>query len=139
MNAFLTEMKDDILLFDDLEGRMELLIDLGKKLVPFPDEYKRDEFKVQGCVSNVHIISTINPNGTLSFKGSSDALIVRGYVYILLQAVEGLNVQEFLEHAEEEITQFIEGAQLNVSMVNSRANAFGNIFKTLKKQVEALQ
>ena len=69
--------------FGDWTERYQYLIDLGRKLAPFPDEWRTDEHKVQGCQSQVWLVPELK-DGVLSFKGDSDAIIVRGLIAVVL-------------------------------------------------------
>ena len=63
--------------FDNWENRYEYLIDLGKKLPKIDEDLKINEFRVQGCTSNLWVIPEINKN-IINFKGASDSVIVQG-------------------------------------------------------------
>ncbi len=43
--------------FGDWTERYQYLIDLGRKLPPFPDALKTEEHKVQGCQSQVWLVA----------------------------------------------------------------------------------
>ena len=45
------ELIDEFAFFDDWMQRYEYLIDLGRRLPAFPEEYRRDEFKLKGVVT----------------------------------------------------------------------------------------
>lgn len=79
----LEALLDDFALFDDWEDRYRYIIELGNSLQPLTDGEHNDATKVQGCVSQVWLVS----DGTaahMRFRGDSDAHIVRGLVAILL-------------------------------------------------------
>ena len=71
-------------LFDDWMGRYEYLIDLGKQLEVFPEEWKNEDNKIHGCQSQVWIHSEMQ-DGRLHFYGTSDAAIVRGLIAVLFR------------------------------------------------------
>ena len=73
----------DFDLFDDWEDRYKYIIELGNTLEPLSAEEHCDDNKVPGCVSQVWLV-TEKQSDTLSFRGDSDAHIVRGLVAILL-------------------------------------------------------
>lgn len=92
---------DDFEFIDDWEDRYKYVIDLGKKLPALDESEKTDQFKIQGCVSQVWLIADIdqsNPDQPiLNFRGDSDAHIVRGLVAIMLTAFSGLPAKEISE------------------------------------------
>jgi len=78
------DMIDDFAFLSDWEERYMHVIDLGKALPP-PE--KTDANKVKGCVSQVWLISE-NAGGddpVLTFRGDSDAHIVKGLVAVTLK------------------------------------------------------
>ena len=89
------ELIEDFEFLDDWEERYRYIIDLGKKLLEFPDEEKNDSNKVSGCISQVWIISEYD-EPILRFKGDSDAFIVKGLVAILMELYDGKTPQEIL-------------------------------------------
>ena len=93
----ISDIKDDLEFFDDELDKYEFIIDLGKKLKPFKDSDQKDEYLVQGCTSQVWLVPTIKDN-ILYLSGTSDAIIVKGLVHIILEV--------FNERPLEEIQSF---------------------------------
>ncbi|WP_045370091.1 SufE family protein [Methyloceanibacter caenitepidi] len=93
------EILADFELLDDWEDRYRYVIELGKKLEPLPDELRNADTKVQGCVSQVWLSTTVHRNGVprLAFIGDSDAHIVRGLVAILFAIYSGKTADEILD------------------------------------------
>lgn len=89
----------DFELLEDWEDRYRYVIELGRKLEPLPDELRTSETKVQGCVSQVWLSTTVHPDGMprLTFVGDSDAHIVRGLVAILFAIYSGKTANEILD------------------------------------------
>lgn len=87
METTLDTIRSDFALLDDWEDRYRYVIELGRALPPLPDEYRSSENKVQGCASQVWLVSHGQPGGggapRLSFEGDSDAHIVKGLIAIL--------------------------------------------------------
>lgn len=89
-------IKDDLEFFDDELQKYDYIIDLGKKLQAFNEEDKKDEYLVQGCTSQVWLVPSIKDN-VLTIVGTSDAIIVKGLVYIILDIFNNRTVQEIQE------------------------------------------
>lgn len=89
----------DFELLEDWEDRYRYVIELGRKLEPLPDQLRTSETKVQGCVSQVWLSTTVHPDGMprLTFVGDSDAHIVRGLVAILFAIYSGKTANEILD------------------------------------------
>ena len=86
---------DDFAVIDDWDERYRYIIELGRKMQPFPEAERTDAVKVRGCASQVWLISK-RGNGRLSFIGDSDAHIVRGLIAILLALYNDKTPQEIL-------------------------------------------
>lgn len=84
------DLIDDFSYLDDWEDRYKYVIELGKGLAPLTDAEHSANTKVQGCVSQVWLVCESDDNGAhLSFRGDSDALIVKGLIAILLAMYSG--------------------------------------------------
>ena len=95
----LKEIIDNFEYLDDWEDRYKYIIELGKSLENFPQEYKNEKTKVSGCVSQVWIsreITTQRQIKKISFKGDSDAHIVKGLITIVLSIYSNKTPQEIL-------------------------------------------
>lgn len=88
--------KDDLDFFEDDLQKYEFIIDLGKKLSPFDKSDQIDKNLVYGCTSQVWLIAKLK-GGKYYFKGTSDALIVKGLVYIVTEIFSGLSKEELKE------------------------------------------
>lgn len=79
---------EDFEFIDEWEDRYRYVIELGNQLEPYPEENKKPETKVKGCVSQVWVTSELRPDketgeSILHFSGDSDAHIVRGLMAIV--------------------------------------------------------
>ena len=87
------QLLEDFEFLDDWEDRYRYVIELGRGIPPVTDEQRSAENKVQGCVSQVWLDTTVDPAGqagpVLTFVGDSDAHIVRGLIAILLTLYSG--------------------------------------------------
>lgn len=78
---------------DDWEDRYRHVIDLGKALPDMPEALKVSATKVDGCASQVWLHITVE-DGSLTFIGESDAIIVSGLIAVLITLYSGLKVAE---------------------------------------------
>jgi cysteine desulfuration protein SufE len=79
---------DDFSLFDDWEDRYRYLIELGRKLPPYPESARTPEHLVRGCQSQVWLHPRME-QGLLHFDAASDAIIVSGLIALLLRVYSG--------------------------------------------------
>jgi cysteine desulfuration protein SufE len=80
--AFL-EIAENLSFLDDWEDRYKYIIELGQQLPPLADSEKNSATKVNGCVSQVWLV-TERVGDLLRYRGESDAMIVRGLAAILI-------------------------------------------------------
>lgn len=83
-------------IFDDWMERYEYVIDLGKPLGDFPDEWKTEENRIHGCQSQVWLNMRMR-DGVLHIDGASDAAIVAGLVAIVLRVYSDQKPQAILD------------------------------------------
>ena len=78
-------LKENFELLDDWDDRYRYIIDLGRKLPPFPIELQTDANKVRGCMSQVWLVPgrAVHDPAVFAFAANSDAHIVKGLVAIL--------------------------------------------------------
>jgi cysteine desulfuration protein SufE len=99
MSAIEDTLEDLAAEFDvlgDWEERYRYVIDLGRELSPLTDPERSDANKVRGCASQVWMVTEPQADGTLTFRGDSDAHIVRGLIAVLLRLYSGRRPQEIL-------------------------------------------
>jgi cysteine desulfuration protein SufE len=118
----------------DPKQRYEQLILYGQKLSPFPEADKIPANKVQGCVSQVYVTARLDEQGKVQFAGDSDALISKGFVGLLVAALNGLSPEEVAQISPD----FIQETGLVASLTPSRANGFLNVFKTMQQKAKLL-
>ena len=92
----LAELSAEFEVLGDWEERYRYVIDLGKDLAPLTDAERSDANKVRGCASQVWLVTEPHPDGTITFRGDSDAHIVRGLIAIVLRLFSGRQPAEIL-------------------------------------------
>ncbi|MGO4440497.1 SufE family protein [Rhizobium sp. RAF56] len=95
--AALEQIIEDFAFLDEWEDRYRYVIELGKALPELPEEKRTLANKVQGCASQVWLVSHVSgaPDDPLmTFEGDSDAHIVRGLVAIVLAIYSGKHAAE---------------------------------------------
>jgi len=90
------ELVDEFEIFDDWMGRYEYVIDLGRQLPEFKEEWKTEQNKIQGCQSQVWLNMEMQGE-ILHIDGASDAAIVSGLVAIVLRVYSDQTPQNILD------------------------------------------
>ena len=94
--AALDDLEAEFELLGDWEERYRYVIDLGRELEPLRAEERSDANKVRGCASQVWLVTEPQGDGSLKFRGDSDAHIVRGLIAILLRLYSNRRPGEIL-------------------------------------------
>lgn len=90
------DIKEDLDFFEDELQKYEYIIDLGKKLKEFKEVDKIPANIVHGCTSQVWLTHEIK-DGKMYFYGTSDAIIVKGLVYMILEIFSDSTIEELKE------------------------------------------
>lgn len=126
------ELIEEFQFLDDWMERYRYIIDLGRKLEPFPEEWMNDIYKVKGCQSQVWLKpETID--GHLKFHAASDAAIVSGLIAILLRIYSNRTAKEILATPP----TFIEGIGLDEHLSPSRSNGLHSMVQTMFAHAKA--
>jgi len=121
------EIVEEFSLFDNWDDRYEYIIDLGKKLPPLKEEYKKDENKVKGCQSTVWLVAHYN-NGRIFYEADSDAVIVKGLISMLIRVLSGQSPDDIV-HAK---LDFINKIGMMNHLAQTRSNGLLSMVKQMK-------
>jgi cysteine desulfuration protein SufE len=123
---------EEFAFFGDWTERYQYLIDLGRKLPPFPPELQTDAHKVQGCQSQVWLVAEGDPN-RLSFRATSDSAIVSGLIALLLRVYSGRSAQEIIDTEPD----YIAAIGLAKHLPPTRSNGLAAMLATIKQYARA--
>lgn len=93
------EILEDFELLDEWEDRYRYVIELGKGLDPLQDSERTASNKVHGCASQVWLSTQVDRTeqpSRLTFRGDSDAHIVRGLIAIVFALFDKKTPSEIL-------------------------------------------
>ncbi len=113
---------------DSWEEKYAYLIEIGKALPPFPSDLMTDENRVHGCQSSVWMILEVK-NGLLNIQATSDALIVRGLIAIIISIFSGLTVEQI---KQVDIKGDFEKLGLENHLSSNRRNGFWSMVEKIK-------
>ncbi len=118
----INKIKDDFSFFDNWEDKYQYLIDLGKKLPELDESFKTEEFRVQGCTSNLWVVPQFK-DGKLIFLGSSDSVIVQGLFYLVQFVYNNETPQSIIKKP----LMFFEEIGLSSNLGPSRSNGLNSL------------
>ena len=122
------DIAEEFAFFGDWTERYQYLIDLGRKLPPYPDTLKTEERKVSGCQSQVWLDASGDAQ-RLDFRAASDSSIVSGLIALLLRVYSGRSAQEILDTEP----RFIEAIGLAKHLSPTRSNGLASMLATIKR------
>jgi cysteine desulfuration protein SufE len=132
------DIRETLLFLDDWEERYRFVIDLGRKLPPLPEAEKTEANKVRGCASQVWLVPerTSGADGPrLSWRGDSDAHIVKGLVAVVLALYGNRRPEEVLAT---DAKAFLDEVGLSQHLTAQRSNGLHSMVERIKSDARAL-
>lgn len=127
INEIQDELIEDFAFFSDWMEKYEHIIQLGKELPIIDEAYKKEEYLIKGCQSQVWLHAELI-NNKVCFTADSDAIITKGLVSLMVKVLSG--------HTPEEIASadlyFINKIGLQEHLSPTRANGFLSMVKQMK-------
>lgn len=128
------EIVSDFAIFDDWMDKYKYIIDLGRKLPEYPEEFKTDKYRIFGCQSMVWIHCQGNAQA-IQLQATSDSAIVGGLIAILLKVFNNRSPQEILDSNVDFITKI----GLSEHLSPYRANGLDAMIKQIWLYATALK
>lgn len=131
---------DDIIdgfdVIDDWEERIRYVIELGRSLEPLPTAAHSETNKVQGCASQVWLETNVaaGADPVLTFRGDSDAHLVKGLVAITIALYSGRTAREILTVDAGEVFDRI---KLREHLTPQRSNGLRSMVERIKREAAA--
>jgi len=122
------DIRADFEFLDEWDDRYKYIIDLGRTLAPYPEEYRDDLHKVRGCASQVWL-HIAREGDVFNLAGDSDAHIVKGLVALLIALYSGKTPQEIIAiDADTELAAF----DLKDHLTPQRSNGLASMVKRIR-------
>lgn len=128
------EIVEEFQFLPDWEEKYSEIIRLGKKLPEYPEEYRNDKYKVQGCQSQVWLHPEFK-DGKIHFDADSDAMIVKGLIALLMRVYNNRTPQEILDNPPDFLTEI--GIDNHLSP--TRKNGLGAMMKQIQMYAVAFK
>ena len=136
MTSTIDTIREDFAFLDSWEDKYRYVIELGEGLPPYPEDSRDAAHKVQGCVSQVWLLTERGrgEDPEIRFSGDSDAHIVRGLVAIVIALFSG-------RRASDIVALDAEGAMrslgLDEHLTPQRANGLRAMIRRMKQEAAA--
>jgi cysteine desulfurase/selenocysteine lyase len=121
----------------DWADRYQYIIDLGKKLLPFPENERTEANRVRGCQATVFLTARKHP-GTpeiMDFLADANADIVRGLLVILQRLFSGQKAHDILAF---DLDGFLDRIGLSQNLALTRRNGLTEMVRRLRMLAKAL-
>lgn len=120
-------------LLGDWEERYRYVIELGKELKPLTESEHSEANKVRGCASQVWLVTEPQGDGSVRFRGDSDAHIVRGLIALLLRLYSGRRPPEILAF---DAKAAFETLGLSGALSTQRSNGLASMVARIRRDAE---
>lgn len=110
------------------QEKIRQLLDMGRKLTPYPCDQKTPERLVSGCQSVLYLYSRLE-NSRVFFEASADALISAGLAALLIYAYSGEPPEIILKTPP----AFLSDIGVLESLTPSRSNGLAHIHQRMKQ------
>ncbi|WP_300579334.1 SufE family protein [Phenylobacterium sp.] len=131
----LDDLAEEFDLLGDWEERYRYVIELGGDLEPLSEAERSEANKVRGCASQVWLVTEPQGDGTVRFRGDSDAHIVRGLIAILLRLFSGRRPAEIISF---DIKAAFQRLGLAGALSTQRSNGLAAMAQRIGRDAEAL-
>jgi cysteine desulfuration protein SufE len=127
----ITEIQKNIVTeFEDIsewDDRYSHLIKLGRDLREFPEEFRTDKNKIEGCQSQVWLNASYN-EGKIQLDADSDSSIVKGLAALLLKAYSNQKPSDILSSPPD----FLHKIGIDSHLSPTRKNGLGAMLKQIQ-------
>jgi len=115
----------------DNTEKYKMLISMAKKAETFPEEFRLENFKVKGCLSQVWMVPKYT-EGKIKYLVDSDAQIVKGTVTLISDIYSESTPKEILDNERNLMEELDLG---NILSMNRRNGAY-NMLSMIKQQAQ---
>ncbi len=132
MRERVKEIVEEFEMMPEWLDRYNYIIELSDNLAEFDDSKKTPENLIAGCQSRVWIATEIQADGTMVIEADSDAIIVKGIIALLVEALSGLTPTEIAA----EDYEFLRRIGLFENLSPTRAGGLEAMIKRISEQAK---
>lgn len=125
------DILDTLSFIEDKDERFAYIIDMAKTLAPMDSAYHTDDYRIDGCVSNLWLVSSYK-DGKMEYLVDADAIITKGIGALLVRIYSGLTPQEVLDLDP----AFLSDVGITQHLTPNRRNGLSNLTKAIYAEAE---
>ena len=112
-----------------LEGteKLEYLIDLAKEVSALDNKYKKDEYKIFGCASNLWVVGQKDQDNNMNYQFDADAFITKGTAKLVIDILNNQSANEITALKKEDFKPL----GIMELLTAQRQNGLGNLIDRL--------
>lgn len=122
------EIVKDFEIFTDWEDRYTHIIQMGKDLPVFPEEFKTEKYLLHGCQSQVWINAKLEDEKII-INADSDSAIVKGLIALLIKVYSGQRPADILANPPE----FLSEIGIDHHLSPTRKNGLSSMIKEIQR------
>jgi cysteine desulfuration protein SufE len=122
----------DLRFFDDPQDRLAFVVDAARKRPPLDDRFKTDEFKVEGCLSNLWFVPEYRDRRCW-FRSDGDSMIVKGIAGLLTDFYSGERPADILKLDP----SFLAQAGITQHLSPNRKNGLARVWRKIQQFASA--
>ncbi|GAB4184259.1 MAG: SufE family protein [Thermoflexibacter sp.] len=134
INEIQDEIIEEFSIFDNRNDSYNYIIELGKNLPPYPEQFRTDDKLIKGCQSKVWVHPYIQ-EGRVLFYGDSDSTLVKGLVSLVVRVLSNQKAEDIVKAD----LYFIDKIGLRQMLSMNRSNGFASLVKQVKLYALAYQ
>ncbi len=134
INEIQDEIIEEFSIFDNKNDSYTYIIELGKNLPPYPEQFRLDDKLIKGCQSKVWVHPYIQ-NDCVLFYGDSDSTLVKGLVSLVVRVLSNQKAADIVKAD----LYFIDKIGLQQMLSMNRSNGFVALVKQVKLYALAYQ
>ena len=128
----LQDLNDLFSIFDNPKDKFIQLMDMAKESEGLPDSEKTEHNMIYGCTSQAWVVGDRGDNSTFIFRTESDAMIVKGLLFLIEQVFNGHSKNEILGI---DGNQFLTSVGLERAISSQRTNGFSNAIHKIQTEL----
>lgn len=115
------------------EEKYLYIIELGQRLPELPAALRTSGYLIQGCQSQVWIVTGENDTGRMTLQGDSDAAIVKGLIAVVFILYQNMTARE---SAAFDVRPWFEKLALTQHLTPSRTQGLEAMIRAIRNKAD---